>query len=87
MEFGRPLLIEVAATFIESGLPGLDLCNFSLKNNVKCCIAESNTRAVGDNRPYQAGTVGKYGVGKGVMKIFFKKSLTESVGSIFFTSP
>ena len=42
-------------------------------------------RAVGDNRPYQAGTVGKYGVGKGVMKIFFKKSVDEFCGiDIFF---
>ena len=32
-----------------------------------------NAWAVGDNRPYQAGTVGKYGVGKGVMKNILKK--------------
>ena len=54
MKFGRPLSMKVAATSIRSGLPGLDLCNFSLKNNVKCCIAGSNTRAVRDNRPYRA---------------------------------
>jgi hypothetical protein len=71
MKFGRPLLIEVAATFIESGLPDfVGSLKIQAKIIVKYCKIRPRAWAVGDNRPYQAGTVGKYGVGKGVMKIF-----------------
>ena len=46
MKFGRPLSMKVAATSIRSGLPGLNLCNFSLKSNVKCYGIGFRDRAV-----------------------------------------
>ena len=54
---------------------------------VSHCGKSLKVRAVGDNRPYQAGNLGNYGKKEAVMKKFFKKSLTGSVGSILFPSP
>ena len=53
----------------------------------KSLIVSVDWRAVRDNRPYRAGSLGNYGKKEAVMKKFFKKALTNSEGSIFSYSP
>ena len=56
MKFGRPLLIEVAATFIESGLPDfVGSLKIQAKIIVKYCKIRLRAWAVGDNRPLRRG--------------------------------
>ena len=54
---------------------------------VSHCGKSLKVRAVRDNRPYQAGSLGNYGKEEAVTKKNYKKSLTGSLGSILFPSP